>query len=521
MEDRDVVAAVVAGDPAGLGEAYDRYAMSLYTYCRSMLREPADAADAVQDTFVTAVSKLGGLRDPAKLRAWLYAVARNECLRRLRAGDATSALEDAADVPVDPADLGSAAEQAELRELVRDAIDGLNPAERDVIELSLAPGLDGDDLAAALGVSRNHAHALLSRARNQMERSLGALIVARTGRQACSVLATMLTDWDGRMTVLMRKRISRHIEQCGACGERKRRELSPAMLAGAVPLAALLPGFRDQVLRMCTGGTSAATAHRASVLAHAGRFGSTGFPRPVSPARTSPLHWAAQHSHAVAAGAATSASAAAIVAAVVIGGVPHHGPPSASGPGGAAQPNVAATSGGESGPGAQTPGNQGGTGLAPSASAIATRSSLPGATGTPGGTSSPGATGTPGPSDSPGATGTPSADSTSPAPSPSASSSSANGGGEGSLTISSSTVTLTGGNGTETGTFTLTASGGPIQHYNITVRSAHYLTVSPSSGSLTAGQSVTITVTANTTSSINTWIVVDPGANKVTIQYSG
>ena len=63
MEDRDVVAAIVAGDPAGLGEAYDRYAMPLYTYCRSMLHEPADAADAVQDTFVTAVSKLGGLRD--------------------------------------------------------------------------------------------------------------------------------------------------------------------------------------------------------------------------------------------------------------------------------------------------------------------------------------------------------------------------------------------------------------------------------------------------------------------------
>jgi hypothetical protein len=82
-------------------------------------------------------------------------------------------------------------------------------------------------------------------------------------------------------------------------------------------------------------------------------------------------------------------------------------------------------------------------------------------------------------------------------------------------------VTLSGGNGTATGTFTLTASGGPIQHYNITVRSAHYLTVSPSSGSLAAGQSVTITVTANTKSAVNTWIVVDPGGNKVTIQYGG
>src|SRR5712691_3339929 len=75
MEDPEVVAAIVAGDPAGLAEAYDRYAMPLYSYCRSILREPADAADAVQDTFLVATAKLRDLRDPAKLRSWLYAVA--------------------------------------------------------------------------------------------------------------------------------------------------------------------------------------------------------------------------------------------------------------------------------------------------------------------------------------------------------------------------------------------------------------------------------------------------------------
>src|ERR1035438_9950444 len=85
MEDPEVVAAIVAGDPAGLAEAYDRYAVPLYAYCCSMLGEPADAADAVQDTFLIAAAKLRGLRDPGKLRPWLYAVARNESLRRLRA----------------------------------------------------------------------------------------------------------------------------------------------------------------------------------------------------------------------------------------------------------------------------------------------------------------------------------------------------------------------------------------------------------------------------------------------------
>ena len=85
VSDRDIVAAIVAGDPAGLSAAYDSYAAGLFGYCRSLLGEPADAADAVQDTFVIAAAKIGGLRNPARLRSWLYAVARNECHGRLRA----------------------------------------------------------------------------------------------------------------------------------------------------------------------------------------------------------------------------------------------------------------------------------------------------------------------------------------------------------------------------------------------------------------------------------------------------
>jgi len=177
------------------------------------------------------------------------------------------------DLPTQAAEVGVATERAELAELVRAAIGGLNPGERDVIELSLVAELDGDELADALGVSRNQAHAQLSRARSQLERSLGALIVARTGRTACPDLRIILAGWDGQMTVLMRKRISRHIEHCEVCGERKRRELTPALFAGAMPLAALFPGFREQLLRMLADRSPAGLAHRLTVANRAGPFG--------------------------------------------------------------------------------------------------------------------------------------------------------------------------------------------------------------------------------------------------------
>ncbi len=90
MPDGAVVAAIVAGDPDGFAEAYDRYAAALYTYCTFMLPSPDDAAAAVRDTFLIAATKLEGLRDPGKLRPWLHAVARNECLRRRSTAGVTS-----------------------------------------------------------------------------------------------------------------------------------------------------------------------------------------------------------------------------------------------------------------------------------------------------------------------------------------------------------------------------------------------------------------------------------------------
>ena len=507
MEDPEVVAAIVAGDPAGLAEAYDRYAMPLYSYCRSLLREPADAADAVQDTFLVATAKLRDLRDRARLRSWLYAVARNECLRRLRAGAALSALEEASDVPAEAAEIGVAAERAEIQQLVKAAIDGLNPGERDVIELSLIAELDGDELAEALGVSRNHAHARLSRARNQLERSLGALIVARTGRQACAGLNAMLAGWDGRLTVLIRKRISRRIERCEVCGERKRRELTPALFAGAAPMAAMLPGFREQVLRVLADRSPAGLAHRLTVANRAGPFGPEGFPQPISPPGAAPWHRILHHPRAAVAGAAASVLVAGAIAAGIVAGP--HPSPSAGPAGGSTHDapvgtrNLGPARGGPSGRAGSSGsnGNSGGAGpgLVPS--------------GSPGGvTTTPVAVRSPG-TPAPGSPATPAGNPSSASPSSP---------GAGTLSVSTGRLDLVSVKGTAIGRFTLTASGGPVSAYSITAGSSlvGHVSVSPSSGSLAAGASVTITVTSTSLVTLNGQLTVNPGGHAITVVLS-
>ncbi len=496
-----MVAAVAAGDPRGIADAYDRYAVPLYSYCRSLLPEPADAADAVQDTFLIATAKLSGLRHPDKLRAWLYAVARNECYRRLRSVKLTSALEDAAGLTADPVDVSSAVEQAELRQLVRDALGGLNPGERDVVELSLVHGLDGDELADALRVSRNHAHALQSRARSQLERSLGALLVARTGRDACAVLDALLAGWDGQLTVLMRKRISRHVEHCEVCGARKRRELSPALFAAAPPLIALAPWFREHLLRICTDTTPAAAAHRAAAAAHAGQFGPAGFPAPARPPGVSGWHQLSRHSHALAASAATAAAAAGVSAVLVIGG---GGPPApAAGARGSAGPGVMANGrGAPSRGGPAGPASSAGPAGAP-APGLGTSPAVRAAGGTPGAAAS--------------APGSPPPGRSSPAAASSATSSSSPSVVQGTVTVSVSRLVLVAVNGHGVGTFGLTAKGGPV---SFTIAAPAGLTISPASGSLAAGASATITVTSPSLVTLDEQLTVNPGGYTVTVVLS-
>jgi hypothetical protein len=233
---------------------------------------------------------------------------RNECYRRLRAGQA--GLDEAADLVAPPADISENTERAELRGFVRTAVDGLNLGEREVIELGLRHDLSGADLAAVLGVSRNQAHAFASRARGRLDRELGVLLVARTGRWACPALDLMLCDWDGQLTAPVRKQVARHTGQCAACTYRRRSALRPAALDGMAPLAALPRGLREKVLRLCAGHSPPAQAYREEVTQRAGPLGATGFPQQVRQPRRRMI--------ALSGGAAASAILIAIAATGVI-----------------------------------------------------------------------------------------------------------------------------------------------------------------------------------------------------------
>ena len=250
--DAALVAAHLAGDTVGLAGIYDRYADPLYDTAAYMLHDRDEAADVVQDVFVKAAEKLGQLRDPAKLKPWLFAILRHEVYRRTKRRQRVRPLDPAiaAEVvaPEDTAAAGlDAVDVEELARSVREAAAGLDARDQLVLELTARQGLEGEDLAEALGVGLGHSHVLVHRMRERVERSLGALAVARTGRKDCPELDALLAGWDGELTVLLRKRVSRHIEQCSVCGDTKRRYGAIA-LVGAAPALAAPPELRPRVL---------------------------------------------------------------------------------------------------------------------------------------------------------------------------------------------------------------------------------------------------------------------------------
>jgi RNA polymerase sigma factor (sigma-70 family) len=521
--DSDLVTSIVAGDPDGLAAAYDKYAADLYCYCRTLLREPDDAADVVQETFLIATSKLAGLRDPARLRPWLFAVARNECLHRLRARRQSASLQDAPELADDSADVGADAERAETVALVRAAIGGLNESERDAVT-QLSHGLEVSEVADVLGVSRNHAHALFSRAREQLEASVAVLLVGRSGRRDCAVLDGLLADWDGRLTARLRRRVGRHIDQCRVCSDRRRQELAPSLLYGLSPaallgLAALRGGgalrgplaqVRAEVLRLAAG----AGPHHGIALAAGGRsmhsLRANGFPRPVHP-----VHLGLLPRHLPVAGVTTTAVAAAATVVVATAVVPHGGPaqnrPGGGPPGGAPAPGALAPV----------------TALSHGPSAVPTSGVTTSRTrrlthGTPaftasGGPTASGPPGSGGPTAIPSSagsegTGSQSVTATTPA---SATPTGLVTLARGTLTVSPTTVLLSPVLG---GSLTLTARGGPVG-WTITEPAGLIgrLTVSPASGTLNAGDSATVHITVNGLVTLDTQLTVNPGGQLVTV----
>ena len=288
--DADLVVAARTGDQHAFAAIYDRYADRVFSLCVTLTRDRGIAEDAMADTFLVAWQRLDQLRDPDRLRAWLFAIARNRVTRLgARAGRETPT--DTMADGIDPATTTATDAVAETvvervdadadAAVVWEAASALNPNERALLELSVRQGLDGLDLAAALGMTRHHVNVVAGRMRTNLEQGVAALDLLRREPGRCPALDDLVAGFDGVFTPAWRKRIARHARSCPTCGDQRSR--TPVAAFGAVPLLLAPVSARAEILdSLPTSATGAPVVDHSSFRADRHGF-------PARPTRRAPL----------------------------------------------------------------------------------------------------------------------------------------------------------------------------------------------------------------------------------------
>ena len=161
------------GDLSGASVAIQRHERLVYAAALRVLRNPADAEDAAQETFLRAHERIGTLRDGAALPGWLRQICVRLCidqLRRKRPFD----LSESADLAVDPRP--GAPELAELQDVLERfeaALGALPEGQRVVVVLRDVEGFSAREAAEMLGISSDAVKMRLSRARALLRAAIG------------------------------------------------------------------------------------------------------------------------------------------------------------------------------------------------------------------------------------------------------------------------------------------------------------------------------------------------------------
>ncbi len=153
--DEELVARFRAGERRAFDELVARHERAVYRVALRALRDPDDAEDVTQRTFVQAFRRLDGFRGDAAFRTWLYRVAYNFVVTHAR--DAHRRRRAAAELESLPADDGPRAADPEARKRLREAIDQLPLKQRLVVELRIYEELPFREVGAIAGCSEDSA----------------------------------------------------------------------------------------------------------------------------------------------------------------------------------------------------------------------------------------------------------------------------------------------------------------------------------------------------------------------------
>ncbi|MEV4350020.1 sigma-70 family RNA polymerase sigma factor [Actinoplanes sp. NPDC049596] len=176
MNDAELLSCVQGGEAAALGVLLERHEAGMRAVALSLLGYGPDAEDAVQDAMITAIRRIGDLRDRAAAGSWLRAVVRNNCRMRLRDRRAVPVADpEFFQVPTGEPGPEELLEQVTTRDWVWHAIDGLSEVDRLVVLARYFSSVTSyDQIARMCDVPVGTVRSRLSHARRTLVASLRA-----------------------------------------------------------------------------------------------------------------------------------------------------------------------------------------------------------------------------------------------------------------------------------------------------------------------------------------------------------
>ena len=185
LHDAEIAHRVAAGDQQAFCLLMRRHNQTMYRTARSILKDDAEAEDAVQDAYMLAYRAMDKFRGDAKLSTWLVRIVVNECIARtrkrsrraevIRLGGDTEQDSQSAEVNMDestPEQPEQAASRGETRRLLEAKIDELPDAFRTVFLLRAVEEMGVEEVAACLGIPKATVRTRFFRAKGLLREAL-------------------------------------------------------------------------------------------------------------------------------------------------------------------------------------------------------------------------------------------------------------------------------------------------------------------------------------------------------------
>ncbi|WP_086818720.1 RNA polymerase sigma factor SigM [Allokutzneria sp. NRRL B-24872] len=173
--DGALIAAHAAGDPHAFTELVRRHRDRLWAVALRTLRDPEEAADALQEAFISAFRAAGSFRAESQVTTWLHRIVVNACLDRIRRRQARPTVPLPEAGPGEPAVSRDAMADRETSLAVQSALAELPAEQRSAIVLVDVEGYSVAETAKILGIAEGTVKSRCARGRGKLAKVLGHL----------------------------------------------------------------------------------------------------------------------------------------------------------------------------------------------------------------------------------------------------------------------------------------------------------------------------------------------------------